>query len=89
MQLYPSYWSTNENVKRSSSQAYNPDVSIRDYLVDSAAFAPNDNTIYFDDDDDTDYDLNGYFNSVNQDNINDFYLYINQVLSKKPDQKTI
>lgn len=96
---HPSYWSTNENVKRSQQQVrpesgenngYSPDVSIKDYLAD-AAVAPNalDDVAYLDDDDSPDYDLNGYFNSVNQDNINDFYLYINQLLSKKPNQKTI
>lgn len=103
MQLvsHPSYWATNDNVKRSQQQqispdmsdssAYGPDVSIKDYLADTAPIAPNafDEMSYLDDDDAGDYDLNGYFNSVNQDNINDFYLYINQLLSKKPNQKTI
>lgn len=104
MQLvaHPSYWSTNENVKRSQQQqispelsdnsVYNPDVSIKDYLADAAAIAPNalDDISYLDDEDDgVDEELNGYFNSVNQDNINDFYYYINQLLSKKPNQKTI
>lgn len=91
------YWTTNENVKRSQRQQMNadlsensvfsPDVSIKDYLAD----APNalEDIAYLDDDDSVDYDLNGYFNSVNQDNINDFYYYINQLLSKKPNQKTI
>lgn len=96
---HPSYWSANENVKRSQQQVrsesgenngYSPDVSIKDYLAD-AAVVPNalDDVAYLDDDDSPDYHLNGYFNSVNQDNINDFYLYINQLLSKKPNQKTI
>lgn len=104
MQLvsHPSYWSTNENVKRSQQQqispemndnsVYNPDVSIKDYLADAAALAPNaiEDVTYLDDENDgADYELNGYFNSVNQDNINDFYYYINQLLSKKPNQKTI
>lgn len=96
----PSYWSTNENVKRSQQQPltssefmeniYSPDVSIKDYLSD-AAVGPNalEDMAYWDDDDATDYDVNGYFNSVNQDNINDFYQYINQLLSKKPNQKSI
>lgn len=102
MQLvsHPSYWSTNDNVKRSQqpqinpeldeNSFYSPDISIKDYLADSAA-APNavDDITYLDDDDGADYDLNGYFNSVNQDNINDFYFYINQLLSKKPNLKTI
>lgn len=104
MQLvsHPSYWSTNENVKRSQQQqissglfnensVYTPDVSIKDYLADGPAIMPDDMTYFDDDDDDNslDYDLNGYFNSVNQDNINDFYLLINQLLSKKSNQKTI
>ncbi|CRL05677.1 CLUMA_CG018708, isoform A [Clunio marinus] len=93
------YWTTNDNVKRSYRQpsngdmnensVYSSDVSIRDYLADAA---PNalDEVTYFDDDDDlVDYDINGYFNSVNQDNINDFYYYINQLLSEKPNQKQI
>lgn len=105
MQLisHPSYpWTANENVKRSQRQqispelnensVYSPDVSIKDYLAD-AVVAPNalDDVTYLDEDDDDaiDYDLNGYFNSVNQDNINDFYYYINQLLSKKPIQKTM
>lgn len=45
----------------------------------------NDDEVMYDDD----YDVNGFFNSVNQDNINDFYFYINNLLSKKPNQKTI
>lgn len=102
MQLvsHPSYWMTNENVKRSEQQqispglnennVYSPDVSIKDYLADAAlASSGIDDITYLDDDDATDYDLNGYFNTVNQDNINDFYLYINQMLSKQPNQKTI
>ena len=96
----PSYWSTNENVKRSQQQqispeldessVYSPEINIKDYLAD-AAVAPNavDDITYLDDGDSADYDLNGYFNNVNQDNINDFYLYINQLLSKKPNLKTI
>jgi hypothetical protein len=76
----------------SENSIYSPDVNIKDYLAD-AAIAPNalDDITYLDDggDDSADYDLNGYFNSVNQDNINDFYYYINQLLSKKPNQKTI
>lgn len=102
MQLvsHPSYWSTNENVKRSQQQqispeldensVYSSDVNIKDYLSDTAV-APNgaDDITYLDDDNATDYDLNGYFNSVNQDNINDFYFYINQLLSKKPNLKPI
>lgn len=45
----------------------------------------NDDEVMYDDD----YDANGFFNSVNQDNINDFYYYINHLLSKKPNQKSI
>lgn len=45
----------------------------------------NDDEVMYDDD----YDGNGFFNSVNQDNINDFYYYINHLLSKKPNQKSI
>lgn len=45
----------------------------------------NDDEVMYDDD----YDVNGFFDSVNQDNINDFYFYINHLLSKKPNQKTI
>lgn len=102
MQLvsHPSYWTTNENVKRSQQQKISPglfndnsvfssDVSIKDYLADGPVNSPPDDMAYFDDDDPIDYDLNGYFNSINQDNINDFYFYINQLLSKKPNQKTI
>ena len=110
MQLvsHPSYWSTNENVKRSQqlqqqqqpqqqqmrsdsseNNPYTPDVSIKDYLADAAvARSAIDDIAYLDDDDSLDYDLNGYFDSVNQDNINDFYYYINQLLSKKPNQKS-
>lgn len=90
-------WAINENVKRSQqisdfneNAALNPDVSIKDYLSD-AAVSPNnalDDIAYLDDDDSDAYDLNNYFNSVNQDNINDFYLYINQLLSKNSNQKT-
>lgn len=100
LQLVPhqSYWTTNDNVKRSKQHqispdmgdntVFSPDVSIKDYLAD-AAFATNaiDDMTYLDDD--VDYDLNGYFNNVNQDNINDFYFYINQLLSKKANQKSI
>jgi hypothetical protein len=103
MQLvsHPSYWTTNENVKRSQqpqqispgllneNSVYNPDVSIKDYLADGSAMAPDEMTYLDDDDSLLDYDLNGYFNTVNQDNINDFYLYINQLLSKKPNQKPV
>lgn len=101
MQLvsHPSYWATNENVKRSQQQQISPelsensvypDVNIKDYLADAAvAQSAPDEVSYLDDDDGLDYDLNGYFNSVNQDNINDFYFYINQLLSKKPNQKTM
>jgi hypothetical protein len=102
MQLvsHPSYWTTNENVKRSQQQkispglfnensVYNSDVSIKDYLADGPVNAPDDMTYIDDDDSSVDYNINGYFNSINQDNINDFYLYINQLLSKKPNQKTI
>ncbi|KAG5674165.1 hypothetical protein PVAND_004148 [Polypedilum vanderplanki] len=42
-----------------------------------------------DDDDGSDYEINGFFNSINDDNINDFYFYINQLLNKKPNQKSI
>lgn len=85
------YWSTNENVKRSQQQqpVYNPDESVKDYLADAAVVPNGEDITYLDDDDSLDYDLNGYFNSVNQDNINDFYYYINQLLSKKPNQKPI
>jgi hypothetical protein len=90
-----SYW-TNDNVKRSQQtqqQQISPDLSennvfspdnVKDYLD---ATNQADDVTYLDDDESNDYDLNGYFNSVNQDNINDFYLYINQLLSKKPNQK--
>lgn len=47
-----------------------------------------DDATYFEEDDGLDYDINGIFNSVNQDNINDFYFYINQLLSKKSNQKS-
>ena len=102
MQLvsHPSYWTTNENVKRSQQQkispglfnensVYGPDVSIKDYLADGPVNAPDDMTYFDDDDSSEDDELNGYFNTINQDNINDFYFYINQLLSKKPNQKTI
>lgn len=97
----PSYWMTNENVKRSQHKqlnpeldenaVFNPDLDMKDYLADAAVEqnAVADETTYFDDDDATDYDINGYFNSVNQDNINDFYFYINQLLNRKPNLKTI
>lgn len=91
-------WAINENVKRSqqinfdsndNNKALNPDVSIKDYLADAAVSnALLDDIAYMDDDESDDYELNNYFNSVNQDNINDFYFYINQLLSKKPNQKT-
>lgn len=96
MQLvsHPSDWATNENVKRSQqinadsneNTALSPDVSIKDYLADAPIAL--DDIAYLDDDESDDYDINNYFNSVNQDNINDFYFYINQLLSKKPNQKT-
>lgn len=40
--------------------------------------------VTYDDDEDTNYGStsNGFFNNVNDDNINDFYLYINELLSK-------
>lgn len=97
---HPSYWTTNENVKRSQQQeintefdestVYSPDINIKDYLAD-VAVAPNvvDDITYLDDEDAADYELNGYFNNVNQDNINDFYFYINQLLSKKANLKPI
>lgn len=97
------YWSTNDNVKRSSisliqqqaDQQYPDDVSMKDYYGDLSAPANlnGDEMIYFDDDGDDDndeasnYDLNAYFNRINQDNINDFYYEINQLLSRKPNQK--
>lgn len=39
--------------------------------------------VTYDDDEDTNYgpSSNGFFNNVNEDNINDFYLYINELLS--------
>lgn len=39
--------------------------------------------VTYDDDEDTNYgpSSNGFFNNVNDDNINDFYLYINELLS--------
>lgn len=39
--------------------------------------------VTYDDDEDTNYGptSNGFFNNVNEDNINDFYLYINELLS--------
>jgi hypothetical protein len=92
-----SYW-TNDNVKR-SQQTQQQQQQISSDLGENNLFSPEDNVkdyldatndvdvTYLDDDDAVDYDLNGYFNSVNQDNINDFYLYINQLLSKKPTQK--
>jgi hypothetical protein len=101
----PSYWSTNDNVKRSSmslvqqgNQQYNEnpdDVSMKDYYGEMSAptSLSGDEMIYFDDDGDDDndeasnYDLNAYFNRINQDNINDFYYEINQLLSRKPIQK--
>lgn len=91
-----SYWSTNDNVKRSSisqqtDQQFNesPDVSMKDYYADMPAPNPStDEMIYFDEDgDENDYDINAYFNRINQDNINDFYYEINQLLSRKPIQK--
>lgn len=103
MQLvsHSSYWPTNENVKRSQQQQQQDIVgnnifntmdenefNMKDYLT--GGMSPIDDMTYFEDDDGLDYDLNGYFNSVNQDNINDFYFYINQLLSKKPpNQKSI
>jgi hypothetical protein len=95
-----SYWPVNENVKRSqqmtaSSQevagngAYQADESefnVKDYMAGLPQF---DDVTYLEDDDALDYDINGFFNSVNNDNINDFYFYINQLLSKKPNQKSI
>lgn len=45
----------------------------------------NDDEVMYDED----YGVNGMFSNVNQDNINDFHFYINHLLSKKPNQKTI
>jgi hypothetical protein len=97
MQLvsHSSYWpSQNENVKRSqvlsssdSGGSNFDDLNVKDYLGDmpSSSQSESDGVMY-----DDDYDLNGFFNSVNQDNINDFYFYINQLLSsKKSNQKSI
>lgn len=60
----------------------------KDYFNDRNGLIDND-AKYFEDDNGLDYDVNGFFNSINDDNINDFYLYINQLLSKKPNQKSI
>lgn len=102
---HSSYWPTNENVKRSQQQQqigsemngngdYNAGQNDINMFNIKALIAADPNAIddenYIDDDDSLDYDVNGYFNSVNQDNINDFYYYINQLLSKKPSsQKSI
>jgi hypothetical protein len=104
MQLisHSSYWPANENVKRSQQQQQeqNADMSensfyntldVNDFLQQQQQqplSSGMDDVTYFEDDDDLDY-VNGFFNSVNQDNINDFYFYINQLLSKKPNQKSI
>lgn len=105
MQLvsHSSYWpSQNENVKRSqqpqvlsgssSSGSNFDDLNVKDYLGDMPSVLQSENDSSADDGVmyDDDYDLNGFFNSVNQDNINDFYFYINQLLSsKKSNQKSI
>lgn len=106
LESHSSYWpSANENVKRSQQpQALSSDsggsnlfgseeneFNVKDYLGDMPSSSQSDNSasddaVMYDDD----YDINGYFNSVNQDNINDFYFYINQLLSsKKSNQKSI
>jgi hypothetical protein len=99
------YWPANENVKRSQQQQTlesgssnnifnNIDESeFKDYPLGGLPPSSYDNSIVGSNDDeviyDDDYDANGFFNSVNQDNINDFYYYINHLLSKKPNQKSI
>lgn len=89
----PSYWSANDNVKRSfipQQQQYDeaPDVSMNDYY-DVPIITADD--AYTDDDTDLPYldDANAYFNRINQDNINDFYYEINKLLSRKPNPKEI
>lgn len=62
--------------------------AMKDYFNARNGLIEND-VKYFDDDNGLDYDVNGFFNSINDDNINDFYLYINQLLGKKPNQKSI
>lgn len=94
MQLvsHSSYWpSQNENVKRSQTLSSSDsggsnfdDPNVKDYPGDMPS-SSSDGVMY-----DDDYDLNGFFDNVNQDNINDFYFYINQLLSsKKSNQKPI
>lgn len=86
----------NNNVGSSSSDEseYNlkdfsfggmPSSSSSSSLYDNSNTNINDDEVMYDED----YDVNGMFSNVNQDNINDFYFYINHLLSKKPNQKTI
>lgn len=81
----PSYWTTNDNVKRSfisqqqqQQQQYDesPDVSsIRDYYADLAAPSiPADDITYFDDDEDD--DAPPYYTSNND--VNAYFSRINQ-----------
>lgn len=88
----PSYWSTSDNVKRSfiPQQQYDeaPDVSISDYYPDLSA--SDVDAAYVDEDDYANYntnDANAYFNRINQDNINEFYREINELLSRKPNNR--
>ena len=102
MQLvsHSSYWP--ENVKRSQVENGNNNIfssssssvgdESEDYSLGGLPFdnsISNNNNNNNDDEVIYDDDYNAFFDSVNQDNINDFYFYINRLLSKKPNQKTI
>jgi hypothetical protein len=97
-----SYWSPNEKRSQqqqqsaevagnSNSNIYSPldenELYIKEYLQPANSL---DEMAYLEgDEEEPDYEANGLFNTINEDNINDFYFYINQLLSKKPNQKSI